>query len=92
MWLPANIIAEVDAVARIYYVGVDDTRLWNEHRREGELRLLTGWCWATKSGRDFRQGFKTATVAYRDCYYALISNAGAPPIARQRLRVVRSAA
>jgi hypothetical protein len=30
MWLPANIVADVDRVARIYYVAVNDTKLWNE--------------------------------------------------------------
>ena len=88
MWLPANIIADVERVARIYYVAVADTKLWNEHRREGELRLLTGWCWTARNGRAFRQGFKTATVAYRDAWYALVKESEAPPIARPRLRVV----
>lgn len=90
MWLPANIIADVERVARIYYVAVADTKLWNEHRRDGELRLLTGWCWSARNGRAFRQGFKTATVAYRDAWYALVAQAEAPPIARPQLRVVAS--
>ena len=88
MWLPNNIIAEVDQVARIFYVGAADTRLWNEHRRAGELRLLTGFCWTAKNGASFRQGFKTATVCYRDAWYALVARTAAPPIARPRLRVV----
>jgi hypothetical protein len=82
MWLPANIVAAVDRVARIHYVTVEDTRLWNEHRRNGELRLLTGWCWTARNGRSFRQGFKTPTVAYRDAWYSLVSNSEAPEIAR----------
>jgi hypothetical protein len=88
MWLPSNIVAEVDRVARIHYVAVDDCRRWNEHRREGELRLLTGWCWTAKNGQSFRQGFKTATICYRDAWYSLIQHSEAPPIARPRLRVV----
>ena len=50
MWLPNNIIADVERVARIYYVAVNDTKLWNEHRREGELRLLTGSCATRRAG------------------------------------------
>lgn len=88
MWLPANIIADVDRVARIYYVAVADTKAWNEHRRDGELRLLTGWCWSARGGGAFRQGFKTPTVAYRDAWYALVEKREAPAIARDRLRVV----
>jgi hypothetical protein len=88
MWLPANIIADVDHVARIHYVDVGMCQRWNEHRRGGELRLLTGWCWTSKDGREFRQGFKTQTICYRDAYYSLVKREGAPPIARPRLRVV----
>jgi len=92
MWLPANIVADVEHVARIYYVGVNDTKLWNKHRRSGELRLLTGWCWTARKGYAFRQGFKTQTVAYRDAWYALVAHSEAPPIARPRLRVIASKA
>ena len=88
MWLPSNIIADVDRVARIHYVDVSATRLWNEHRQPGELRLLTGWCWTAKDRSSFRQGFKTPTVAYRDAFYSLVKREAAPPIARSRLRVV----
>lgn len=94
MWLPANVIAEVDQVARIYYVAVADTRLWNEHRRDGELRLLTGWCWSARRGGTFRQGFKTQTVAYRDAWYSLVAKSDAPAIAAgpRLLRVVSAKA
>jgi hypothetical protein len=88
MWLPNNIIAEVGRVARIHYVDRAMCVRWNEHRKEGELRLLTGWCWTARNGRDYRQGFKTQTVAYRDAYYALVRQEHTPPIARPRLRVV----
>jgi hypothetical protein len=88
MWLPNNITAEVERVARVHYVDRAMCVRWNEHRREGELRLLTGWCWTARNGHDYRQGFKTLTVAYRDAYYALVRKESAPPIARPRLRVV----
>ena len=92
MWLPANIIADVERVARIYYIDVAQTRRWNEHRQEGELRLLTGWVWSARDGREHRQGFKTMTVAYRDAWYALVRQEAAPIGRRPSLRVVRSAA
>jgi hypothetical protein len=92
MWLPNNIIADVDRVARIHYVDVGLCQQWNKHRRGGELRLLTGWCWTAKNGRDFRQGFKTQTVAYRDAYYALVRKEHTPVIARPRLRIVGESA
>lgn len=95
MWLPQNVIDDVDAVARIYYVGCAETALWNEHRREGELRLLTGWCWAARDGDEFRQGYKTRTVAYREAWYVLfglavpsIAGVNAPRRSRTALRVV----
>ena len=88
MWLPNDITAEVERVARIHYVDRAMCVQWNEHRRDGELRLLTGWCWTARNGREFRQGFKTPTVAYRDAYYSLVRKVSAPTITRPRLRVV----
>ena len=90
MWIPNNIVAEVDRAARIHYVDRAMCVRWNEHRKPDELRLLTGWAWTAKDGRSFRQGFKTTTVAYRDAYYSLVRHEEAPPIARPRLRVVAS--
>lgn len=87
MWLPNNIIAEVDSVARIHYIDVSMCISWNKRRDVSELRLLTGWCWSAKDGRSYRQGFKTQTVAYRDAYYTLVRKEVAP-IAHPRLRVV----
>jgi hypothetical protein len=83
VWLPNDIVEQVEAVARIHYVDVFATKLWNEHRRDGELRLLTGWAWVERNGRLHRQGFKTRTVAYRDAYYALILGDTAPHEARR---------
>ena len=90
MWLPTDIIAEVDKLVRIYYIDMHTTKQWNEHRHKDELRLLTGWCWASRNGRQHRQGFKTPTVAYRDAYYTLVAHETAPiPQAnRPRLRVI----
>jgi hypothetical protein len=89
MWLPKDIIEAVDHVARLHYVNVNDTKRWNEHRREGELRLLTGWAWTAREGSGHRQGFKTITIAYRDAYYSLVKNRAAPSLSRRpKLRVV----
>jgi len=88
MWLKTNIIADIERVARIHYVDVKATKLWNEHRREGELRLLTGWCWTARNGSQHRQGFKTMTVAYRDAWYALIRQQEVPRISTPRVRLV----
>lgn len=88
MWLPTSIIEDVKKVARVHYVGMSDCETWNKHRREGELRLLTGWAWTARNGREFRQGFKTITVAYRDAWYELVDKSEAPSISRARLRVV----
>lgn len=87
MWLPTEITKAVDAIARVYYVDAGMCANWNAYRKEGELRMLTGWCWS--SGDRHRQGFKTETVCYRDAYYALIKRTAAP-ISRRRgnLRVV----
>lgn len=92
MHLPNNIFAEVDRVARIRYVDRAECAHWNEYRRDGELRLLTGWCWTSKSGHEHRQGFKTWTVAYRDAYYSLVRKEATPTIGRPRLRVVSARA
>lgn len=85
--MPADIVAEVDRIAVISYVNVGATHAWNAQRREGELRLLTGWAWVTRRGGVSRQGFKTRTVAYRDAYYALVRDQDAPHILRNRRKV-----
>jgi hypothetical protein len=89
MWLPQSIIDEVRKVASVHYVDAALCQRWNEHRRDGELRLLTGWSWTAKNGRDFKQGFKTQTVAYRDAWYALVQQTTLP---RLNHRIVRSRA
>jgi hypothetical protein len=91
MWLPATVIAEVDEAARIIYIDVAATDRWNRHRHKDELRLLTGWAWIARVGGDYRQGFKTKTVAYRDAYYSLCRRQVAPGgngTRSRRLRVV----
>lgn len=89
MWIPNNIIADVDAVARVYYIGKLEAKRWNEHRGEDELRLFTGWCWTEKSGQRFQQGLKTMSACYRDAWYVLVGKA-VPRIGRPR--VVRKVA
>ena len=88
MWLPDPIITEVNEVARIHYVAKLDCKVWNEHRKPNELRLLTGWCWQAKHGGKFQLGLKTKTACYRDAYYALVAGTAAPSLSRPRLRVV----
>jgi hypothetical protein len=88
MWLSAKVIADVGRVARVRYIGVIETQAWNEHRKDGELRLLTGWEWIARDGSRFQGGFKTQTVAYRDAWYALVAQAEQPRVTR--LRVVTS--
>lgn len=86
MWLPANIVSEVEEKARVSYIPVAHTQLWNEHRRPGELRLLTGWAWVARNGSDYRQGFKTMSAAYRDCWYYLVQQTSAPSLTVKRTR------
>ncbi len=87
-WIPLDVVEDVQQVARVEYTGVAETQAWNAHRKDGELRLLTGWGWIAKGGRQFRQGFKSETVCYRDAWYELCKKTSAPPVAR--LRVVAS--
>lgn len=78
MWLPKSVIDEVNKVARVSYISRNATGTWNKYRREGELRLMTGWAWTSRDGSAHRQGFKTMTVCYRDAYYSLIRAEVAP--------------
>lgn len=84
MWLPNDIVREVDKVARIRYINKHECENWNAHRKPGELRLLTGWEWIAKDGSAHCQGFKTQTVCYRNAYYALIRKEDAPSLALWR--------
>jgi hypothetical protein len=85
MWLPRDVIAAVDDVARIYYVNVNDCTSWNANRKDGELRLLTGWMWASKNGGVYQQGLKTQTQCYRDAYYRLVLKSTAPSLHRRTM-------
>jgi hypothetical protein len=91
MWLPDNIIKDVDRHARIYYLAKHDTQRWNENRRGPELRMLTGWCWVSRDGTGrYGQGLKTQTVAYREAWYALVHKAAAPLVGQERLKLVET--
>lgn len=88
MWFANDIVTAVERVARIRYVDKINAQLWNQNRRDGELRLLTGWSWTAKGGSGkHRQGFKTMSAAYRDAYYALIQHIDAPGI--EGIKIVR---
>ena len=80
MWLPNEVVEAVNKIARIYYINKAEAYAWNEHRRSGELRMLTGWCWSSARGNRHRYGFKTITVAYRDAWYELVQERATPTI------------
>jgi len=84
MWLPDNVILAVDQVARIYYISGAEAKAWNTVRRDNELRMLSGWCWASKKNNMHRYGFKTITVAYRDAWYELVQETSTPVVRRIR--------
>ena len=88
MWLPDKVIAEVDAIARIDYIDQTLTQRWNEQRKAGELRALTGWCWTARdnSGRN-RQMIKSKTACYIDAAETLLGYKGVI-LPQRRLRVV----
>lgn len=78
-WIPGEALNAVEEAVRVWYVDRDMCQRWNSTRREGELRLLTGWCWIEKrSGGQYRHGFKTKTVALRDAYYTVVAERLAP--------------
>jgi hypothetical protein len=87
MWIRSEIVTQVQEVARIFYVDVGMATKWNEQRKEGELRMMTGWCWSAKKGGRERTGIKSITTAYIDAYYALVVEAAPPRITIPRLRV-----
>lgn len=78
MWLPNSVTDKVDEVATIYYIDLAYTKRWNTYRRANELRLLTGWCWLSKHNKQYRYGFKSKTVAYRDAWYTLVIKSQSP--------------
>ena len=87
MWIPDSLIAEVDALVTFRYIGAEDCRLWNEHRKAGEMRLFTGWAWHARHGTEHQQGLKTHSAAIRDAYYRLVLRAETPLERRRKLRV-----
>ena len=87
MWLPNAVVAQVDEVARFRYISAVDCERWNRNKAANELRMLTGFEWVSRDGKQSRAGFKTITVAYRDAYYALVRHSAAPST-RKPLRAV----
>lgn len=85
MWLPNAILDQVDQLARFRYISAVDCERWNKHKAANELRMLTGYEWVSRDGKQSRAGFKTLTVAYRDAYYALVRDTVAPSFRRPRL-------
>jgi hypothetical protein len=85
-----DIVQQVEAVARIKYLGREEVRLWNENKRDGELRLLSGYMWTAKDGSAHQQGLKTYSAALRDAWYVLVHKRAVPSATQRRakLRVV----
>jgi len=77
-WLPQAVVTDTLAVSRVFYIDRRMAGRWNAQRGEEELRLLTGWAWASKDGKHQRQGFKTQAVCLRDAWYELVSEQAAP--------------
>ena len=88
VWIRNEIVAEVDRVARVWFISWEMAQGWNAKRREGELRMMTGWVWTSRDGKQERVAFRTMTAAYIDAHYTLVARAAAPRLARPRLRVV----
>jgi hypothetical protein len=80
MWIPQDVVDMVDDVATVRYVAVSDCVTWNKNRREGDLRLLTGWVWTARNGSLYQQGLKTKTQCYRDAYYRLVLKRTVPAL------------
>ena len=64
MWIKSEIVDDVDRVARIWFISWDMAQAWNTKRREGELRMMTGWVWTSRDGKQERVAFRTMTAAY----------------------------
>ena len=78
MWFAKSIERDVDEVVIIRYVGRAECKRWNEHRRDGEMRLFTGWSWFARYTNSHQQGLKSKSACYRDAYYQLILRAEPP--------------
>jgi len=78
MWLPQALIADVGAVAKVFYVSGEAVRSWNERRALGEPRAFSGWYWAR--GARENGPFRSRSAAFRDAYYALVLKEAAPPL------------
>jgi len=87
MRLPNQITKDVERLARFHYLDKHMCQAWNLVRTPGELRLLTGWVWQSKTGNRYQMGLKTRTAAVRDAYYVLIEQRSAPGIATRIRRV-----
>lgn len=85
MYFERAVIDAVDRVAIVQYLNQEGCVAWNRYRKEGELRLLTGWVWTSRVDGTQQQGFKTVSACYRDAYYVLIKNRAQPQIARNKL-------
>jgi hypothetical protein len=89
MWIKASIVEDVNKVARVWFIDWTMAQGWNAKRRDGELRMMTGYVWTSRDGTQERVAFRTMTAAYIDAYHVLVERASPPRLSRPRLRVVR---
>jgi hypothetical protein len=88
MWISRDMTNEIEAVARVFYVDWKTCVRWNEHRRPGEPRLMSGWAWEARAPhKGHRLGIKTMTACYIDAWYALVARTEPPRVTRPRLLV-----
>ena len=78
MWIPQTVIDDVDNLASVYYVNFAYSQKWNQYRKSNELRMMSGWAWVAKHNQQYRYGFKSKTVAYRDAWYTLVKKSRSP--------------
>ena len=78
MWIPQSIVDDVENIASVHYIDVAYCAKWNKYRKGNELRMLSGWAWTSKHNSQYRYGFKSKTIAYRDAWYTLVNKTRSP--------------
>jgi hypothetical protein len=81
MWIKKEIVAEVDKVARIYYIDFPFATAWNKNKRGTEQRLMTGWMYISKRDPSrFQRSLKSQTACYIAAYYDLVLRQEQPKV------------
>ena len=83
MWIPRTMVEEVDRICRVFYVTQALTKRWNDGRRPGDPRVMSGWVVVNRATGEEMSGLKSPTTAYIQAHQRWIARQPMPKLGRR---------